>query len=228
MGRASSAKKIARAAKGSGRPGARRSLAWPATITAVVVVGILLLLLTVSEDDPVAVGPVVGEHWHAAYGINNCGTFVPNLVDIQPDDPTGIHTHGDGLIHMHPFSSRVSGTGANLDTWGLMTGLELTDTSIKAAGIDVENVDDCDGQPGVVQMKVWSSVADEVGRVVTEDLADYNPQDLELVTIAFLPAGADIPKPPAAAIASLDNPVDLAPTSTTTSSTTTTSTTTAG
>lgn len=220
MGRASSAKKVARAARGSQRPGTRRSFAWPATIAGVVILGMGLLALTLAEDDPVVVGPRIGDHWHAAYGISNCGTFIDPLTDVTAD-VTGIHSHGDGLVHMHPFSTRASGSGANLGTWGETVGLELTDTSIKAAGIDVENGDDCDGEPGVVQVKVWSSVLDTEGRVLEKDFAKYAPQDQELVTIAFLPAGADIPRPPDSSIANLDDPIDAEPSSTSSTSPTT-------
>jgi hypothetical protein len=219
MGRASSAKKVSRAARAAGRPGARRNLAWPATIAAVVVVGVGLLLVTLAGDDDDQ-GPLLTDHWHAAYGIDNCGTFEPPLADVV-QDLTGLHTHRDGLIHLHPFTSKYTGSGATLAAWGETVGLELTDTSIKAAGIDVENGDECEDGPGEVQVKVWDGIDDEVGRVLEKDVADYRPQDGDLVTIAFLPAGAEIPRPPDSAIASLGAPIDLNPGATTTTTSTT-------
>jgi hypothetical protein len=215
MGRASSAKKVARANKAARRPGTRRSFAWPVTITGVVTLGVVLLVFTLRQPEPAVVHPVLGEHWHAAYGIDNCGTFIAPLVDLTQDQ-TGIHTHGDGLIHLHPFSSAVSGHNANLAVWGLTSGLQLSDTSIKAQGIDVKNGDDCNGKPGVVQVRVWTGFDDPTGHLLTSEFAGYAPQDQEFLTIAFLPAGDDIPKPPESALANLDNPIDVAGSVTTT------------
>ncbi|HEY2331457.1 MAG TPA: hypothetical protein VGH94_06025 [Acidimicrobiales bacterium] len=221
MGRASSAKKVARANRASRNPGNRRSLAWPATISAVVVVGIALILFTVSKPNPAQAAPQIGDHWHAAYGINYCGTFLPPLTDVTADT-LGLHTHGDGLIHIHPFTSEVTGKDANLKNWGRTTGLQLTDTSIKAAGIDVKNGATCDGKPATVQVKVWDDLQDDTGHLLTKDFALFNPQDQNIITIAFLPPGTDIPKPPDSALAALAGPADLTGATTTAPPATTT------
>jgi hypothetical protein len=218
MGRASSAKKVARANKAARRPGARRSLAWPATITGVVALGVGLILFTIGQPAPPVIHPVVGDHWHAAYGIDNCGTFIPPLADVTTD-VTGIHTHQDGLIHIHPFSSTLGGKNANLATWGLTTGLELTDTSIKAQGINVKNGDDCNGKPGVVKVRVWTNLNDPTGHLLTSNFNSFAPQDQAFLTIAFLPEGDEVPKPPDAALANLDHPADLATSGATTTTT---------
>src|SRR5688572_29289108 len=102
MGKASSSKKVARAARAAGRPGARKNYTWPAIIGAIVVLGMLLIVLTVSEDDER--GPDVPprpnqDHWHAAYGVFICGSWVPPFQD-QAGDREGIHTHRDGLMHI--------------------------------------------------------------------------------------------------------------------------------
>jgi hypothetical protein len=207
-------------------------MVWPATIAGVIVLGIALILVTIGGPNAASVPPIIGDHWHAAYGIDDCGTFIPPLTDVV-SDTLGIHTHGDSLIHIHPFTSAVTGKDANLRNWGKTTGLQLTDTSIKAAGIDVENGQTCDGKPAVVQMKVWNDPSDDTGHLVTKDLASFNPQDQNLVTIAFLPAGDPIPRPPDSALANLAVPADVvgttipgagATTTTTAPGTTTTST----
>ncbi len=176
-----------------------------------MIIGVALILVTVSKPNEASAAPQIGDHWHAAYGINNCGTFIPPLTDTTADT-LGLHTHGDGLIHIHPFTSEVTGKDANLKNWGRTTGLQLTDTSIKAAGIDVKNGGTCDGKPAKVQVKVWDDLQDDTGHLLTKDFSSFNPQDQNIITIAFLPEGADIPKPPDSVLANLAGPADLQPT----------------
>lgn len=49
-----------------------------------------------------AIGPAPGSsHWHAAYVVRICDDV---LAPFDSDaDPLGIHSHVDGLIHVHPF-----------------------------------------------------------------------------------------------------------------------------
>jgi hypothetical protein len=195
MGKASTNKKVARAARAAGRPGAKKSYAWPLTIGAVVVLGVLLIVLSFGGGGE-ARDPRIGDHWHAAYGVYDCNDFLPPLDDIGPDE-SGVHAHGEGLIHIHPFSTRYTGEGANLSAFGDQTGMELDDSSLKVGVVERENGDSCgDEGPGMMQLVVWDNVADEEGRLITEGIADYAPQDGEVLTIAFAPEGAEIPKPP--------------------------------
>ena len=48
------------------------------------------------------------DHWHAAYGMYVCDHFLPPVTDAK-EDVLGIHTHGEGVIHIHPFSAAASG-----------------------------------------------------------------------------------------------------------------------
>jgi hypothetical protein len=209
MGKASSSKKVARAARAGGKPGTGRSYGWPLLVTAVVVVGVLLIVLSRS-DSPAAVAPKLGDHWHAAYGIYDCDHFIPNLSDVKSPDTTGLHTHDDGLMHMHPFSTKYTGHGANLGNWGEMTGLKVTDTSIKAAGIDRKNGEKCGSKPATVQLKVWDSPDATTGRLIKKDFAKYAPQEFTVWVLAFVPEGTDIPKPPQAVLDALESPSDVA------------------
>src|SRR3546814_803057 len=79
MGKASSAKKVARAARAGGRvsSGQPRSLLFPATLTVVAVLGVSLVVYARAErlaEDREAF-PQLGDHIHAAYGVNVCGEF---------------------------------------------------------------------------------------------------------------------------------------------------------
>ena len=73
MGKASSAKKVARAARagGSRRSGQRRALGFPLAIFVVVALGLSLVLVARSERITNA-EPKVGDHIHAAYSTYTC------------------------------------------------------------------------------------------------------------------------------------------------------------
>ena len=198
MGKASSSKKVQRAAKAAGRPGAKKNYGWPLTIGAVVLLGVLLIVLTVSTNDDSEPGsPTVGEHWHAAYGVYDCDSYLAPFADVG-EDREGIHTHEDGLMHIHPFLTRVSGKGANLEAFGRQLQLEIGDGSFSIGEIERSTGDDCDGERGEVKLLIWDSPADEKPTVRTKDLAAYAPQDGSIWTLAFVPKGTDVPKPPSA------------------------------
>lgn len=208
MGKASSSKKVARAARAAGRPGSGRSFAWPALLGGVVVLGLVLIVFSRGNTED-SVAPKLGDHWHAAYAIYRCDSFLPPLNDVQADE-SGLHTHGDGLMHMHPFGTSYTGEGANIGNFGENVGLEVTDTSFTVDGTELSNGDECDdGTEGTVQLKVWDNPDDPEGRLIASDLADYAPQEFSMWVLAFVPEGTEIPKPPPEHIAALRAPSDL-------------------
>ena len=67
-----------------------------------------------SPPAPTPTPPVANQdHWHAAYGVYLCDDFAPPITDER--DPKGIHTHGDGIIHIHPFVRSSPGKNATLE-----------------------------------------------------------------------------------------------------------------
>ena len=195
MGRASSSKKVARAARVSGKRGAPRNFLWPAVMGLVVLVGVALIVVSL-PDGADATPPRIGDHWHAPVGVYLCGEFEPSPVEARPD-ACGIHTNSDGLIHIEPFSSAYTGRRANLGAFAEYVAMEIGEDSLKLAGREeLENGDDCGGSPGRVQVKVWSGTDDTEGRILEGDPSDYALQDGDIVTIAFVSEGADVPQPP--------------------------------
>ena len=199
MGKASSSKKVQRAAKAAGRPGAKKNYGWPLTIGAVVLLGVLLIVLTVSTNDDTEPGsPRVGEHWHAAYGIYDCDSYLPPQAD-EGEDREGIHTHEDGLMHIHPFLTRVTGKGANIEAFARQIAMEVSDDRFQVdGGRERNNGDECDGEPGQVQLVTWDSRTDETPRVRRRNIAKYAPPDGSVWTLAFVPEGTEVPMPPSA------------------------------
>jgi hypothetical protein len=213
MGKASSSTKVARAARTAGRAGSSRSYAWSAVISVVVVLGIVGIVVS-RGNSANAVAPKLGDHWHVAYAIYDCDHFIPSLSDVVQDQ-SGLHTHADGLMHLHPFGTKYTGTGAIIGSWGETTGLDVSDTSFKAAGIERKNGDKCGSKKGTLQLKAWDSPDDAKGHLIEKDFADYNPQEFTMWTLAFVPEGTEIPKPPEANIEALQAPSDVTGASTT-------------
>ena len=221
MGKASSAKKVARVARagGSAKSSKRAKPLFPVSIGLIVVLGVALIVFArSSQDEAAAEAPVANQdHWHAAYGIRLCGEGFAAPIQVQ-DDPVGIHTHADGIIHVHPFTNAASGENANLGEFFDAAGVTIDDDEIDLGGETSvkEGEDTCgaDDEPGIVQVAVWENAreADSTEpEIITENIRDIRyANDSMAFTIAFAPEGADIPPPPT--IPTLDNLSDVEPT----------------
>jgi hypothetical protein len=154
-----------------------------------------------SASSPAGVGPPgLDDHWHAAFGIDVCGEWGPDLADIGPST-TGIHTHDDGIVHVHPFTTRAAGDRARMGHFLDAVGLLTTDDDVVLVLRSLTPDDrTCAGEPAA-----WSLVrfdpdvhgAEPVA--VVEDLADVPEVRFEAnrqaYVLAFLPAG-ELPPPP--------------------------------
>ncbi len=133
MGKASSAKKIQRVQRAgvSRVAGQRRNLAFPAAIIGIIVVGtVLVFFARGSKVDAGADAPVANQdHWHNALGIYDCDHWLQNVPN-PGTDPEGIHTHADGLIHIHPFTAAAAGKRATMQVFADTVGMKLSDGSI--------------------------------------------------------------------------------------------------
>jgi len=196
MGRASSSKKVARAARAAGRPGTGRNWLWPAAVVVLVALGVTLVVVSRDPESAEAAAPTFGDHWHAAYGMTICGEPVAPLAD-QNGDANGIHTHEDGLIHIHPTSTEATGDNATLAVFAEEVGLVLEDDRLELPDGDtfVEGEDECEGEPGIVQVAVWDGPDDETPEIVTEDMLGIKFEENQVLTIAFAPEGAELEKP---------------------------------
>ncbi|MDQ2649448.1 MAG: hypothetical protein M3Z03_07830 [Actinomycetota bacterium] len=209
MGKASSAKKVARAARAGGRvsSGQPRSLLFPGIITIVVVLGTALVAYARddrSKDDMGGV-PQLSDHIHQAVAFVACGEFLPDLPEFE--SPVGIHTHGDGVIHVHPFSQLGVGSNATLDRYlkdarddgGL--DAELTAKRLKYQGETYEEAKtECEGvDDPILRVGYWPNVQDEASKpqVTTGDFTEIRlNEDGAGITVFFGDKDADIPKPP--------------------------------
>lgn len=214
MGKASSAKKVARAARagGSRRPGQRRQLGFPVLILVVVLAGVSLVLFARSSREanaaPLSQANEDFDHWHAALGISDCGTFLydgsaeggPYFTDAL-QDPQGIHTHGDGVIHIHPFLDSAGGRNARMRIFFEDINLQISDDEVtfpdgtvwseadKTCRVGEEDV------PGQIVVARWNDAqaaadGERPSELITEDFGDIRFRaDREYFTLAFVPEG---------------------------------------
>jgi hypothetical protein len=220
----SSTKKAARLAqKGKGkRVRFQGGTLFPMVILAILVIGLGVIVYARSSVPAADASPPTSEdHWHIAYGFSLCdqpGEFIqldgnlespgtPGFTDYQR---TGVHSHDDGVIHWHPFTSASVGKRADLGLFLENYGVELTDDTLRFPegqnpnGLQeyIEGETECpDGKDGELSVTVWQSPEDgSNGDTYISDFGDIRISKNSLVmTIAFQPRGTDIEKPPWAA-----------------------------
>jgi len=125
VGKASSAKRVAKLAqKGKGRQVRfQGGTLFPAVVLIVGVLGALLIFYSRSTRPDTNSPPTTNDHWHVALGFYGCDAWLPDLQGALEEPGTaayqnylgtGVHSHSDGVIHWHPFTSRATGTNAKL------------------------------------------------------------------------------------------------------------------
>jgi hypothetical protein len=219
MGKASSSTKVARAARaGSSTKGTeRRALGFPLAIAVTVLLGTSLVLYARGNRSE-AIEPRVGDHWHAAYGIWNCDAFLPPLSDAGAD-ASGIHTHADGIMHIHPFNSGAAGSRATTGKFFETTGVSVSNDRIELAdGTVLDEEAGCDGEPARLEAARWpADDPDADPEIFTSDFDDINfREDREVITIGLVKDGEELARPDT--VPTLDNLSDVieAPGATTT------------
>lgn len=191
---------------------------WYATLAIMCIVGFSLIGFsryqrthqTSSSSGP----PTTQQTWYAALGIDVCGTMQANLPASTNTAKTGLTADGNGLITVNPKNSSESGGNATLGKFvSGYKGLQLTGSTLQYPGKTLyANGDVCPkgtpdaGKPGVVIVDSWNNFSSNAKGTETSG----QPQDLlfangQLITMAFVPATASVPKPPAQAITSLIN-----------------------
>ncbi|HEX5267070.1 MAG TPA: hypothetical protein VFW24_09885 [Acidimicrobiales bacterium] len=221
MGRGSVGRRVSRAARtGGGRAYSRRNTPWSwwTTMGLIVLLGVVLVgwsrhqrmavLTAAAHGTP----PTLGDHWHEAFVFDLCGTLEPNPPQNPNYATAGEHTHGDGNIHIEPIGASDTGKNATLGHFvQLYAGMGLSSTSVQYPGLAAyHNGQKCGSKPGYVQVEVWDSPTAKTGHLVKGNPADLLLKNGQLVTIAFLPKGSKIPKPPAQNIANLQQNMSAA------------------
>ena len=219
----SSAKKVAKLAqRGKGKKVRfQGGTVFPVAVIVVVVLGLLTIVYArQSRPDAGSQPPQVGDHWHAAYGMYVCDGWLPKLqgtkeettldastgADELIDDEfgsTGIHSHADGVIHYHPYTTKAVGSRAKLGLFLDIYDVELTKDGIVLPtdqGGEQYLVEDtkCNGEDTSVRVVVWDNYTDTSdGTTYVTDFDNIRIRNDGMVfTIAIVPADAEVTMPP--------------------------------
>jgi hypothetical protein len=235
MGKASSNKRVARAAgTGGGRTG-RSNKPWTyyGLIAVVVVLGVTFTWTSRTRYEHVssgtstaAVAPAVGTVWNEAMDVYICNAWQAPLK--KEATRTGLSPQGDGVIRIAPKRPAVAGKNATLGNFAKsVTGFALTSDSIQLPGGKLyKNGDKCNGQSGHLYVKEYTYVGQAAGVIQTTSATKVRLANGALLTVAFVPTSKtdSITAPPESVQSALKDTTTT--TSTTTTPTSTTSTTT--
>lgn len=192
-------------------------MGFPVLIFVICVIGSLLVAYARAERSEAissAEPPKPSDHWHAAYGIYVCDHFLPPFPqEPQGQDRTGLHTHGDGVMHVHPFGAGSAGFNARLGVWAKTIGMKLGNDSFTGSdGVEYRNGYDCNGQPANVYVYRWASAFDPqaAADVFTSGFPEIRfRNDRSAFTFAVVPSDKvnDVPKPES--VSTLNNLSDV-------------------
>jgi len=156
-------------------------------------------------------GPVAEvDHWHSVYAVYDCNTggYLPPFRSAR--DEYGIHSHGDGVIHIHPFTDDAAGVNARLDLFLETMGIEVDASGIRAPEerIDATVPETCLGGEPVLHLRKWAN-ADAIGFVEPEIITGNIGRtrflnDREVYVLAIAPLDAELPPLPDERLATFD------------------------
>lgn len=164
-------------------------------------------------------GPDIVDHWHVAYGFYNCDAY-ESPIRVE-DDPEGIHSHIDGVIHIHPFRRDATYERATLGKFFEASSVEasgdavvLPDSQGQPGDVVLPIEGECGGEPARLYLIDFGSVdvlTDPVVRAVTpEAIADtFAGEDRTAIAIAFVSDPDTVPPPPS--VPNLDRLSDVPP-----------------
>jgi hypothetical protein len=219
MGKASTNKKVARAAGIGGSRAYRPQRPWGYYGIIVVILVLGIVGTVVSRDRRIAQinnaggsAPTVGTTWHEGYAVYICGAFVEpapkgaNPIKVPSAHGQGIETQQTGIILIAPESKSVAGKNATLGKFASTVGMKLNAAEIQLPGGKLyQDGDSCGGKPGHIYVREFAGTTDKVGTLYDgkSSLARLDPQnvplkDNDLITIAFVPSSdaSKIPGPP--------------------------------
>lgn len=159
----------------------------------------------------VAVGPFAQlDHWHSIYAVYDCASdsYLPPFRSSRDDH--GIHSHADGLIHIHPWTDDVAGYNATFDLFLEAMGAEVDAGGIRAAeeGLDIGVPETCLGGEPVVHLRKWETpelVGAAEPLIITDDIGrEHFANDREVYLLAIAPVDAELPPMPTDRFTTLD------------------------
>lgn len=244
-----STKRAARLAqKGSGQSVRfQGGTVFPIAVALTLILGLALIVyarqsLPAADESP----PSINDHWHIGYGFYLCDGWVQLDGDLEEVTAsgalantnflrTGIHSHDDGVMHWHPYTSRAVGRNAVLDVFLETYEVELTDDSLTFPGPGAVTVNDsfagqgpseileeyiegetqCNGEDAELSVRVWENFTDtDSGNRFVANMGNIRvDNDAMVMAIYFTDDDADQVMPPWAqnlpALGAVDTGVEI-------------------
>jgi hypothetical protein len=173
----------------------------------IVIAGVIAIVFARSGSSN-NLPPQASDHWHAALGVYMCDHWQGDgnwawPTQTATGEPAragtnlyaGMHSHGDGLIHIEPQTSDEMGKNATLGTYFKFGGWKLNSSEVTFVGATEKNGDKCGSKDGVLRWEVN-------GTEHTGNPASYKINDGDWIAIAFVPKDtklSSIGKPPSIA-----------------------------
>ncbi len=214
MAKASSSKKVARAAGlgGSRAYGSRPPWGFYFAVVLLVILGVVGVYNSreyrqnqINNQGNGQPAVNMATSWFEGFAVDICGKLQPPVKTNK--DPFGITTKGDGIIYINPTVKSAAGHNATLGKFASAIGMTLNAAEIQLPGGKLYQVgDNCQGKPGHVYVMTWSSPQAPRADGVLQDKQAINTatgqEDTcspdcnsgvllaknQLVTIAFVPA----------------------------------------
>lgn len=210
----SSTKKAARLAqKGKGKKVRfQGGTLFPLVVLAVLVVG-LGTIVYARQSVPAGTPPTIDDHWHMAYGLDLCDMDgqqqVTGAAEEQSADGSqllnveyqrlGVHSHDDGIIHWHAFTSAATGSSAEFGDFLDVYGIELTNDELTfppaqlGGGKYVEGETKCGDEDGKLVVAKWDNFTDTgAPTIYTAAFDDIKiSEDAAVYVVAFIPESED-------------------------------------
>jgi len=189
----------------------------------IAVVGAALVVYSRASIPNNNTPPTVEDHWHVSYGFNACNSWLPDLQGNKEETDsagqlvsdefrrTGIHSHNDGVVHWHAYSSAATGRNAKLGVFLDVYGVKLSDSKIQfpddqGGAVYEEGVTKCtdaDGKQYDAEIAVYVFDSFDDGAKYTTYITNFDDirikQDGMAIQIAFNKAGTKPELPPSAA-----------------------------
>jgi hypothetical protein len=125
------------------------------------------------------------DFWTAALGVNICGTWLPAAPTAGAE--TGVHSHGDGLVYVHPFTADEAEDRATLGLFLDRGGWSASADALQLwDGVGHQSGTTCpDGQ--TAQVRWWVDDVEQSG-----DPSAFTPRNGQVIVLSFDSA----PSPP--------------------------------
>ena len=184
--------------------GRRKILSFSTLVVVILVLGTLLVVFARITRDVSAQPRQNEDHWHSAYGVWDCaanngtGAFMPPFQST--DDDVGIHSHQDGVIHIHPWFDSASGRSATLEHFFEAMRVSVSEEAIVLPnGTRLEAGVECDGKPSVITVRRWRDLNNLNRDSVVYEEKFNNVRFIntgEAFVISRAASGSDVPTPP--------------------------------